>query len=542
VFIVPDDEKSTSDRFRTRVTVHVGLPGDLSYFQFPALLGFLASESGDVSDARKIEDELGQIDDPTGLLEADDSHRLFTMLPSIAEYRRLVRVIGPELTSDVLLAINDIVALVEFRPDSDIPQLVTSTPLFQRSFVRSSEAFFAYKNAGPVLRGIGAEEFGRMPSEIQLNFQLAGRPNHHRLQFRFDHKGDLPKRIAVVIGKNGVGKSQSLGQIVRAALSGDEVSLREGTTLGRVSVNRLLAFAPTGEWTSVFPAERRKNPKIWYKRFALNRARRPRKGNGIADMVLQLARLDEDSYGFVGVRSRWEIFLGAIRAIANWEQIVLENRNKDEGPIPIVALRPGAEQTSYLVSRGEAEEAAFRTFWSIDPTREPVRLVGDTTYPLSSGEISFVRFAVLASLYVDNGSLLLLDEPETHLHPNFISRFVALLNSLLSATGSAAIIATHSAYFVREVFREQVTVLRSDDTNHVSTESIRLQTFGADVGAISYFVFGEDEPSEVAADVERRLLAAYDSWPALFQRYKDELSHEMLGALRLAIDARGEDE
>jgi hypothetical protein len=253
-------------------------------------------------------------------------------------------------------------------------------------------------------------------------------------------------------------------------------------------------------------------------------------------MVVQLARLDEDSYGFVGARSRWEIFLGAIRAIANWEQIALENKNRNERPIPIATLRSNAGRTD------DAEDVALGKLWSIDPTREPVRLVGDRTFPLSSGEISFVRFAVLASLYVDNGSLLLLDEPETHLHPNFISRFVALLNSLLSATGSAAVIATHSAYFVREVFREQVTVLRSDDANYVSTEPIRLQTFGADVGAISYFVFGEDEPSQVAADVEQRLLAAYSSWPVLFERFKDELSHEMLGALRLAIDTRNSDE
>ncbi|AMV48516.1 AAA family ATPase [Paraburkholderia caribensis] len=543
VFIVPDDENSTSDKFRTRVAVHVGLPGDLSYFQFPARLGFLTSESGSVSDIRNIEDALRQIDDPTGLLEDDHSNQFFTMLPSISDYRRLVQVIGPETASDLLLTINDIVAIQELRPDPEMLRLVTGTSLFQRSFVRSSEAFFAYRNAGPVIRGIGSEAFDRMPNELQLSFQLAGRPNRHRLQFRFDHKdGLLPKRIAVVIGKNGVGKSQALGQIVRAALSGDEVSLHEGATRGRVSVNRILAFAPTSEWASVFPAERKKDPKIWYKRFALNRAWRARTRNGIADMVLQLARLDEDSYGFVGTRSRWDIFLTAIQAIANWEQIALERINGDEDPIPIVTLPSIVEQASSLISQGDVGDVALGTLWSIDSTREPVRLVGDLTYPLSSGEISFVRFAVLASLYIDNGSLLLFDEPETHLHPNFISRFVSLLNSMLSTTGSAAIIATHSAYFVREVFREQVTVLRTDDSNYVSTESIRLQTFGADVGAISYFVFGEDEPSAVAADVERRLLTAYDNWPALFERYKDELSHEMLGALRFALDARSKDE
>lgn len=160
-------------------------------------------------------------------------------------------------------------------------------------------------------------------------------------------------------------------------------------------------------------------------------------------------------------------------------------------------------------------------------------------YPLSSGEISFLRFAAQASLHVENGSLLLLDEPETHLHPNFISQFVSLLDRLLNQTGSAAIIATHSAYFVREVFQEQVTVLRNDQDGNVKIEPAALRTFGADVGAISYFVFGEDEPSQLASTVEARLRERFNTWEELYARYKDELSLEMLGSLRESMEARG---
>lgn len=80
------------------------------------------------------------------------------------------------------------------------------------------------------------------------------------------------------------------------------------------------------------------------------------------------------------------------------------------------------------------------------------------------------------------------------------------MDALLEATGSAAIIATHSVYFVREVFREQVTVLSVDSENLVQAQRPKLRTFGAEVGAISYFVFGEDEPSKLAEEVERRLM------------------------------------
>lgn len=144
-----------------------------------------------------------------------------------------------------------------------------------------------------------------------------------------------------------------------------------------------------------------------------------------------------------------------------------------------------------------AEQRVLERFASIDVKKEPTRVVAGEGYPLSSGEISFLKFAAQLSLHIENGSLLL-DEPETHLHPNFISRFVSLLDGLLEATGSAAIIATHSAYFVREVFREQVTVFSVDNDNMVRVQRPKLRAFGADVGAISYFVFGEDEPSRLA--------------------------------------------
>ena len=107
-----------------------------------------------------------------------------------------------------------------------------------------------------------------------------------------------------------------------------------------------------------------------------------------------------------------------------------------------------------------------------------------------------------------------------------------------SLTGSAAIIATHSAYFVREVFRDQVTVLSVDDDGIVQAITPRLRTFGADVGAISYFVFGEDEPSQLAARVERRLLGRHQSWDDVYELYKDELSLEMLNTLRDAFEGR----
>lgn len=462
------------------------------------------------------------------IVSPSTEHRFFTMLQDMEAYRAVVREFGAPAASSALSAINDLVALNEFSPTSDLLESATRTEVFTRSFMRNSDTFFAFKNAGPILHGLAEERKGRLSRSLAIRFQMAGRKNEHELSFNFDHEGVLPKRIAVIIGKNGVGKSQTLGRIARAALDGSD-DLTDGTEKGRPLLNRLLAFAPTNEAESVFPVERkRRRSRVWYQRYSLNRSRRARRNDYISDLILQVARSTET----IGDMHRWQIFTEAVSAISDRRQLHLVTTTSGASPSPrqtyvsLEQLLQGPEQT--MLDR----------FASIDVKKEPVRVVAGEGFPLSSGEITFLKFAAQASLTIENGSLLLLDEPETHLHPNFISRFVSLLDRLLELTGSAAIISTHSAYFVREVFRKQVTVLGVDANGFVRARQPMLRTFGADVGTISYFVFGEDELSRLAAEVERRLLTEYASWDEVYTQYKDEFSLEMLNSLRAAFESR----
>ncbi|RUR31158.1 AAA family ATPase [Vreelandella nanhaiensis] len=517
VLIVPKKESWNDFGYRTKVNISIHLEGGI-YHSTIAFIGFITETLEEPNGVEAVEKLLNDNDGLT--LAVTDTHKFFTMLPSMEDYRNAVRNIGVVNSIEVLKVINDLVALSEFGHSFGV-RSATNTDIFLKSFVRNSDSYFTYKNAGSVLKGLEYEEFHKLSKELSIKFKLPGRQNPHDLKFRFDHEADLPKRIAVIIGKNGVGKSQTLRRIVQAALA-DDGSLIDGVTGGRVLVNRILAFAPTNETGSVFPSDQRKRPRTWYRRFSLNRARTSRKGNGVADQVLQVARSEEN----IGSYSRWDIFLEALKAIEHWDQISLPVKDKKHDPIPLCELWSGGEQKS------------LENFAAVDTRKEPIREIDGFAYPLSSGEISFLRFAAQASLNVENGSLLLLDEPETHLHPNFISQFVSLLDSLLDQTGSAAIIATHSAYFVREVFQEQVTVLRQDMDGSVKIEIPALRTFGADVGAISYFVFGEDEPSQLASQVEKRLLQRFNSWEELYALYKNDLSLEMLGSLRESMEAK----
>ena len=427
-------------------------------------LGFLtkSKRDGDVNDLVRA-----LIESNSGSLQFEKLDPFFTMLPDIGTYRELVARLGPDEALVVLRALRDMVAAEDRSTGGIWLREAKETAVFNRGFLRQSESYFAWKNAAPVLKGEEFEEVGRLSETLRIRFQLAGRPNLHDLDFHFSlHEPVLPKRFAVVIGKNGVGKSQTLGRIAQSALWGTgELTDGDGK---RPQLNRLLAFYPTATSASVFPTERR-GARIWYRRFSLGHAGVGRRRQTTSDLIIQLTRTEERIAG----AKRLEMFLTALRAIEDYQDLALRRWANEPGFVHIVDLLAGDEYER------------LERYSSVDTRAEPVRVSGQHGYPLSSGELAFVRFAALASLFIENSSLLLFDEPETHLHPNFISQFAMLLDSLLEQTGSGAIISTHSAYFVRETFEDQVRILRSGPDRKIEVITPRLKTFGADVGTIS---------------------------------------------------------
>lgn len=517
IVISPNDTRETDDGFRIRVEIVV--TPEVSFdrrpgFRTTAFLGF-HGKSRRYGDVRELLEAMNESGGDT--ISAEDVPDFFMILPDMQGYRKIISTLGPQEGGRALRAMKDMVE-AGAGPTSGWIREAKATRVFSRGFMRQSETYFAFKNAESILDGEEFEEVGALSDELRIRFQLEGRPNAHDLHFGFkQHEPVLPKRFAIVIGKNGVGKSQVLSRIARSALR-NTGELTDGYG-GRPQLNRLLAFYSTMSGSSIFPM-RRRGERVWYRRMSLTHAGTGRSRQTASDLIVQLARSDERIAGV----PRLKIFLDAIRAIEAYEELTLGFDRSGRDGIRISRL---VELPS---------EALLEVFSRIDEREEPKRFAGTSAYPLSSGELSFVRFAALASLYIENSSLLLFDEPETHLHPNFISQFVALLDSLLKQTGSAAILATHSAYFVREAFEDQVRVLRSDEDRLIRTEIPRLRTFGADVGTISYFVFGEDEFSRLAQQVEDRIAGTGRPWREIFEKYRDELSLDLLGEIRAKVE------
>ncbi|WP_298550544.1 AAA family ATPase [uncultured Parabacteroides sp.] len=115
------------------------------------------------------------------------------------------------------------------------------------------------------------------------------------------------------------------------------------------------------------------------------------------------------------------------------------------------------------------------------------RLVEIVDY-MSSGESSllFIFCNIVANIRYD--SLILFDEPETHLHPNAITSLMSSIYQLLDEYQSYAIIVTHSPLIIREMRSTGVRIM--DRINNLPViRSINMESLGANVSALVEEIF-----------------------------------------------------
>lgn len=135
---------------------------------------------------------------------------------------------------------------------------------------------------------------------------------------------------------------------------------------------------------------------------------------------------------------------------------------------------------------------------------------------------------------VEEKTLILIDEPESHLHPPLLSAFTRALSELLHNRNGLAIIATHSPVLLQEIPRSCVQVLTRSRLS-MSADRPKIETFGENVGTLTREVFG----LEVARSGFHALLQATvdrgGSYEEILSSYDNQLGQEARGILRAMV-------
>ena len=121
---------------------------------------------------------------------------------------------------------------------------------------------------------------------------------------------------------------------------------------------------------------------------------------------------------------------------------------------------------------------------------------------MSEGLLYYLAFAALR--HIDPVSLLLVEEPENGLHPARIAEVVRILRAIVEATGTQAILATHSPLVVNELRPEEVSVVtRSEATG---TKVTRIHETPDFAERAKVYALGELWIAYANGDDERPLL------------------------------------
>lgn len=462
------------------------------------------------------------------------------------DYRRLVSELTLEEAIHGLRQLGDAVALeADGRPDRRL-ELIHSKS-FHLGALRPDGAYFARRRAKRHLRHTHLEPIKDAASNFSVTVQLPGMTSAYELDFKFNREELLRNRIAVLIGRNGVGKTQILLSIIKAAARSAPAekipgALAEAQFNPAPAFNSLLAFSSVS--SDPYPEEIVPwEGEVDYNYFSLIKREAQDALSETDSLTASLADIirSKDTFELPGKpgqkKKRADILKEALTPQIPFSSIHL----------PLASEIPGGIIWTVTLSTGKyaslqsfsGEQRILEALHYLDWSRAPIIIENDAPRRLSSGQLAMLRFAVQAIGAVQTGSLLLMDEPETHLHPNFISAFVELLHTILEATRSCAIIATHSAYIVREVPRSRVLVLQASD-GIVEVSQPRLQTFGASIDSISHFVFGDAEVEHLHEMLLRKWLGSETKIEEVLEKYGEELNPESLSYIRRVLDNQGQ--
>lgn len=423
------------------------------------------------------------------VLAAQVPKRICSLQWTTENYRTLVAEVGFARAIGALRILGDAVLLTLEQNDADRLTLVNSER-FHAAMIRRAEQYRAFRRGGQHLRPSPLPDVEDAAASFALSPPLPSGDLLASLVFDFEPDLIFDDRVGVLIGRNGIGKTQSLLALIRGLTTTEAGKLPVGALHPVPAVRRVLMFSSVP--SDPYPKAILPWLGIDYEYHPVAIDTLPLSRPFLLSLV-DCMRDDDAMFGAGDERQdRHGLLRRTLRGLGMWDGL----------HVPLEPpMKPDEDQFSDTISingvpfyrlSNVGGEYRTTTFLNRIDLTKPAAVVSETGQPrhLSSGELVMLQFAAQAIASIETGSLLLLDEPETHLHPNFVSDFMDLLQELLKQTRSIAIIATHSAYVVREVPRRRVNILRQTDEG-VEVVRPRLQTFGSNVDAVSQFVFGD---------------------------------------------------
>ena len=435
----------------------------------------------------------------------------FSLGQDVEYYKNIFDKLAPDFRIALLSALRDVVV------DESILLAAREESVFKDSLMRSVS-----------LSAIQGQFIRVLNGEVALtDFHFAYKQdgNEHNaaveLDFQVKEASKPSTNLHVLIGRNGVGKTTLLNNMVRALLGIALPDQPEYNFFGRGILNELTPLS-SDYFSSVVsvsfsafepflpPADRiDRSLGLAYFYIGMKNAkagqsadkRPPPKTD--ADLVNDFVNSFRSCLSQSAKRKRWLTAIKRLESDSNFAEMDLGR---------LLNLEDG----------------------------EAVRRAGTMASRMSSGH-SIVLLSITKLVdTVEEKTLVLLDEPESHLHPPLLSAFTRALSDLLHSRNGVAIIATHSPVVLQEVPRSCVWKLTRIRTEGRSDRPER-ETFGENVGILTREIFGLEVSKSGFHEMLQRAVDTGGTFDSILSDYEGQLGAEAKAVLLSLIAARDSD-
>ncbi|WP_030267216.1 AAA family ATPase [Streptomyces violens] len=283
------------------------------------------------------------------------------------------------------------------------------------------------------------------------------------LEFRAEPGSRPSTNLHALIGRNGVGKSSLLRDLAHRVAAG-EIEVSRSADTGDLTNCVAVSFSPFDKLYAQQPASPTALPFTYIGLQVLDDPS-PDSEDAPAGQV-RLKTEDELAMEFV--RSFFVCRIGARGQ--RWQQAIATLSYSASG---------------FLDEHRDRIDSLIRSADQVHVTETLL----DIFFSLSSGHRIALLIVTRLIETVTEKTLVLIDEPEIHLHPPLLSALIRTLTDLLTDRNGMAVMATHSPVVLQEIPASCVYKLRRYG-NVLTAERPERETYGENVGELTHEAFG----------------------------------------------------
>lgn len=375
-------------------------------------------------------------------------------------YRNIKKYLGHKY-KDVLYALRDAACF------SKIADYFIEESVFKVSLLREREADRALQFAQYELAGFDAGEDKTFVFKAELPYR---RGEYLNIKFNFGkvQREDNLNRIVALIGNNGIGKTTVLSQLAKALVGNEQ--------------NRFNPQMPV--FSKVIAAS-----------------------YSIFDDFYDV-KSSSYNYVYCGMQEKHKIMNDD--ELAHRRRLSVEMLKKKQEGHEILRVFLDRVIDSDIVNQLYNHKGKF--------SEENYQKIHEW---LSSGQTMLLNLIIEILAHIRQNTLILIDEPEVHLHPKAITEMVHIIDSLCERYSSCCIMATHSSIVIQELLSRNVIVMDREQDGSPVIRPMRLESMGENLTTITQEIFGRSNKEPLYIKKIRELVDKYPNMDEVLQEVQN---------------------